>query len=396
MKKKYSVLLLLALFTALQVTGQTKKEEKQRKQEVVLDENGKQIFDDVKERSKIKYNFVPMPFYDPTSKWGISLINMFNYYPDKNDLVSPPSSTVFAISGTTNKSLMGGFKQSLYLKEDLWRINAMAFYGQINSTMLLLEDPQEVGSPVVSVDPATGIFSANLMVERRVFSRVYVGVGYLFNGRKVEGSNEEERAILQRNGFSEDWVSAHGLRYSVTFDSRDNIYYPYAGLYFKTNIDQMMGENATNIYTADYRQFFTLGDNVSNVLAVHGFGRFVSESASRNYWSSYGRSGPAVQRGYEQGKYMDRNLITAEAEFRKETPWMNHKLGFVGALSMGKVFGSNNGSGQSYNFQDAEWLPAIALGVRYRLLPYERMNLKFDYAQGKDGAVFYFGISEAF
>ena len=77
-------------------------------------------------------------------------------------------------------------------------------------------------------------------------------------------------------------------------------------------------------------------------------------------------------------------------EYRRETPLFKRKLGFAGFISTGKVFGSYE------KLADAEWLPAIGAGVRYRLLDYERINFKADVAYGKEGWTIYFGIREAF
>ena len=52
-------------------------------------------FDHLKERGKTKYNFIPLPSYDPSTKFGLNIMNMFTYYPNKEDLVSPASSGGF-------------------------------------------------------------------------------------------------------------------------------------------------------------------------------------------------------------------------------------------------------------------------------------------------------------
>ncbi|GJM61037.1 BamA/TamA family outer membrane protein [Persicobacter diffluens] len=369
----------------------------QEKEEVKKDEHGRQIFDDKKERKGVKYNLVPLPSYDPASKWGISLINLINYYPSKGDLKSPPSTSGAMANYTTNNSWMAGVFNKIYLKEDLWRLTAFGFYGAFNTEMYLSTAPGQEEAPMGLAKVTTNIAIGNFMVERKIFSRVYLGLGYQYNGRLVEGRDSASQELLDKNHFGDEFEHMHGLRYALSYDTRDNVNYPYSGMIVKVSMDQMLGSDKQNIFLADYRQFFTLGDNVSNVLAVHAFGRFISADASRSFWSSYGRAGGIAQRGYETGRYNDRNLVNMEVEYRKETPWLNSKLGFVAAVSTGKVFGSSkHSSGMSKDFKDAEWLPAVAAGVRYRLLPYERLNLKFDYAYGKTGSVFYFGITESF
>ena len=63
---------------------------------------------------------------------------------------------------------------------------------------------------------------------------------------------------------------------------------------------------------------------------------------------------------------------------------------FAAIGGLGKTFGDYN------DFKDAELLPMGGVGIRYRLLPYERMNIRFDYTFGNDGPVWYFGIRESF
>jgi len=59
-------------------------------------------------------------------------------------------------------------------------------------------------------------------------------------------------------------------------------------------------------------------------------------------------------------------------------------------MGAGKVFGAYDSYGE------APPLPVVGLGARYRLLPYERLNFRFDASYGLDGMVFYFGVREAF
>ena len=394
---RFKLIILLLCFGYGVANAQTDTTKTSKKEELVFDEQGRQVFDDAKERKGVKYRFIPLPSYDPSTKWGVSIINMFTYYPSKGDMVSPPSTSAAFASLSLNGTYFLGLNQRLFLKEDSWRITGMVAHGKINQEMLLSVDPTVENSPMETADVSSYMNIAQAVVERKVFDNVYAGMGYIYSGRRMKGRDANSSEILERNGFSDELEDFHGIRYTTSYDSRDNVNYPYSGIYTKLTVDQMLGDDSPNIYLADYRQFITLGDNVSNVLALHAYGRFVSDEAPRNFWSNYGRSGPAVQRGYEVGKYMDRNLVSFEAEYRKETPWMNHKLGFIGAIGMGKVYGSSHDSNNvSQKFSDAPWLPSVVVGARYRLMPYERLNLKVDYAVGRDGGVIYFGITEAF
>ncbi|MBS2100557.1 BamA/TamA family outer membrane protein [Carboxylicivirga linearis] len=396
MKLLTTALFLCIVMSSVFAQKDTLKTE-DKKEEIQFDEHGQRIFDDVKERKGIKYRFIPLPSYEPSTKWGINIINVLTYYPSKGDLVSPPSSSAIFGNITTNGSMLGGINQRLFLNEDTWRLTGMALFGKINQNMTLSENPIAEDPVYENARISSNMTYISVMAERKVYDRLYAGVGYIYSGRRMEGRDDRSTELLQANSFSEATEGFSGLKYVATWDNRDNINYPYKGVRALVSMEQMLGDNAPNIYYADYRQFFTLGNNVSNILAIHGTGRFISSDAPRSFWSNYGRSGANVQRGYEVGKYMDRNLISMEAEYRKETPWLNHKLGFIGAVGMGKVFGDGNDANNLSNkFKDAPWLPTVAIGARYRVMAYERLNVKVDYAVGKDGGVVYFGITEAF
>lgn len=365
--------------------------------EIKYDKQGRRIFDDVKERKGVKYRFIPLPSYEPTTKWGANIINLLTYYPSKGDLVSPPSSSAVFLNASNNGSYIIGLNQRLYLKQDTWRLSAMFMYGKINQNMNLYVDPENDETTLESAKVSSYMSIVSILAQRKIVEHFFLGLGYAYNGRRMEGRNDRASELLGINGYPTDVVRMHGIKYNASYDTRDNINYPYQGFWAKLTVDQNLGTNSATIAVADYRHFFTLWDNVSNVLALHGITRFISKDAPRNFWSNYGRVGGAVQRGYEAGKYVDRNLFSLEAEYRKETPWLNHKLGFVGALGMGKVFGdTHDENNYSKSFGDANWLPTFAVGARYRVMAYERLNVKVDYAVGKDGGVIYFGLTESF
>lgn len=347
----------------------------------------KKQFDALEERSKVKFRVIPMPSYDPSTKWGISLIAMANYYANKKDTISPPSMTGVTGFATTNGSWGTGVMQNYNFNEDKWRMNARIFYANIN---------QELGLGQLGIADATRKMTiANASARRRVVSDLFLGLGYNFRSIKYVGRDSLSQGKLDTAGYNQR-AENHGLKYFLTFDNRDNIFYPYRGWY----LEYTLGQNFDNGQTpgndqfiehlVDLRYFTSLNKNSDHVLAAHMYGRFLSGNATNENYSFYGRSAIQIQRGYEVGNFIDKNMFNTEVEYRRETPWLKHRLGFIGFVSAGKVFGDYN------SFSNAEWLPAIGAGVRYRFLEYERMNFKTDVAYGKEGWTVYFGIREAF
>ena len=136
------LLILLSLFLGgeLLLAEEGKKDDGTTQEESPADDEPKltdsknepKKFSDKEERAKVKFRFIPGPTYDPSIGFELMLIPMFVYYPDKDDMVSPPSQTSAFYMVTSNKSMMGGISQMFYLKQDTWRVDFGLYAGRLN------------------------------------------------------------------------------------------------------------------------------------------------------------------------------------------------------------------------------------------------------------------------
>jgi hemolysin activation/secretion protein len=92
-------------------------------------------------------------------------------------------------------------------------------------------------------------------------------------------------------------------------------------------------------------------------------------------------------RGYVGGRYRDKSMLTAQAEYR----WRFYKrwgaVAFAGVGQVAENFGD-------YNTDDL--LPSAGIGARFMLSEKNRLNLSVDYAIGKDTSALYFYVAESF
>ena len=92
-------------------------------------------------------------------------------------------------------------------------------------------------------------------------------------------------------------------------------------------------------------------------------------------------------RGYTPGRYMGESMVAAQAEWRwQATP----RWGFVAFGGTGKV------SGALGDIDTDSWLPAGGAGVRFRLTKALPLNLRADFAWGRDDSTFSLAVGEAF
>ncbi len=332
-----------------------------------------------------KYSFVPLPSYDPSTKFGVSFTNLFTYRINQNDTISPYCMGGVGLQLTTNGSITIGGGNSFYLNEDRWRASIFALYGRMNQKLDLGYDHETRARRIVYI--------FNIQALRNVYRRLYVGLGYSYRQIQYKGRSDGATQELKEAKLY-GGEGNHGIKYLITNDKRENVIYPYKGYYAAIRVEQYFESDKATPYLAnylDFRHFINVGEKEGkHIIAYRVLGRFLGGSPLEQNFSYYGRTGGAVERGYESGSSIDKNLLNMEAEYRLKTRLMNGKLGFAGFTGIGKVFGYYN------DFDEADWLPMIGGGVRYCIVPQARMNVRFDLAAGKDGVVFYFGLREAF
>ena len=123
---------------------------------------------------------------------------------------------------------------------------------------------------------------------------------------------------------------------------------------------------------------------------MHFYGRIIERSAPDNVIQFYGRAAESTQRGFVVGQYYDRNVLSSDLEYRYISPFFHRKLGFAGFANFGKVYG------EAKPFEKAKWLIGGGVGVRYFILPYERIHAVLDAAWSKDTFAMYFGLKSPF
>ncbi|WP_211093181.1 BamA/TamA family outer membrane protein [Flammeovirga agarivorans] len=357
-------------------------------------------FDAVKERKGVKLRVIPGPMYDPSIKFGLFVAPMLTYYPSKGDTISPNSMTSVYGMYTTNKSYIVGFNNELYLKEDTWRIRVRAGGGGLNKELSLYdysETPDGTLYPdttkLVGADAKQKVFQFDSYVMRRVIPHLYLGLGYNYKKVDFEGNNPESDTLVTVNGLTESSGNS-GVAYKLDFDTRDNVNYPYSGYFVSyTGYQYFASDEKNNEYLTNMIElmgFWSLNPTHRYIIAAKVYGNILTGNPERANYSYYGRVNGDVQRGYQSGRRVDKNALNIEVEFRYTSPFFDNKLRFMGLLGNGKVYGDYN------DFTDAEWLPVVGLGVRYTILPYARINVRFDTTYSKDGFIWYFGIREAF
>jgi hypothetical protein len=195
----------------------------------------------------------------------------------------------------------------------------------------------------------------------------------------------------QRQSYS---VSGIGPVY--TFDSRDVALGASKGSLLDLQLmfnGKFVGSDYNFVrYQIDARHFQPIFSN-KTILALQFLGQFHSGNVPWHALAGLGANlggtlydNANLMRGIYEQRYRDRQMMTAQAELRQHLFWRLDGAAFLGVGQVG------------YNISDYTFggiHTAGGVGARFNFIRRDRVNLRFDYAFGKDPG-FYFAIGEAF
>jgi hemolysin activation/secretion protein len=143
------------------------------------------------------------------------------------------------------------------------------------------------------------------------------------------------------------------------------------------------GERNYQVYQAWVNRYHAIG--ARNVLAWHVAACDAEGSVTFYDLCLLGK--PQDLRGYTIGRYRDRAMAAAQAEWRTDVWWRFGATAFVGGGLVAPDV-------SSLALKDT--LPGAGAGLRFTLAERNHVNLRVDYAWGKGSTALYVGVAEAF
>jgi len=325
----------------------------------------------------------PLPISSPTI--GIGIIPALGYiFPfSRNDKISPPSVIGAAGMFTNNGSRGFGVGADLYMKEDTYEVSSIYARGNVNYNLYGSGVFDGLKLPLVQTGQ---VFRAEFL--RRTWWKVFVGPRFWTGSSFVTlaPKNGEIPPIPSDVGLH-TVLRALGLR--VIRDTRPNQFYPTAGEKLEFTGDffmQSLGSKYSfQAYRFTFNKYKSLGKN--QVLAYDLFA--CGTGGQPPFYGNCIYGAQNELRGYTPGKYLDRYMSATQVEYRLTLP-----KGF-GLAAFGGLGGVIAGSGQVL-FKNDHFLPDVGGGPRYELSKKYHVNLRTDFAKGRDSWTWSMGVGEAF
>ncbi|PNU06596.1 hypothetical protein A8V01_02175 [Novosphingobium guangzhouense] len=324
---------------------------------------------------------VPLPITSPSLGTGLVAAGVAFYNP--NGAPSPWISGGAVMKTSNGNWLVGGF-HSMSLDDDRIRLNGLVATGKIVADYYGIG--AQAGDRNVSTELDQRMTVIRLQAQTRLANRTYLGARLMYLDIDASGDAEPEYPDLVVPDRMADSRLVQ-LGPVVTYDSRDDSLNPGSGLYAHAewlfDLKALGGDFGSNRLTAGVSYYRPVAER--SVLAFHAGICAASSNAPFYGLCLYGQNNDL--RGYKTGRYRDRASWAMQGELRRR---LKGRLGAV-------VFAGVGGIAPSLSrIDDSRFLPAAGAGLRFQPSRDTNINVRLDFAVGRDSSGLYLGIAEAF
>ena len=345
-----------------------------------------------------KFYALPIISASPETSLVLGAVGIFLFRRSGMTPETQLSSVRMPISYTLNGQFRAKINSTYYSNSNKVIINAtgqwfnfpLLFYGIGNNTQ---ESDEEIYT--------TQTLQVDLSVLKSIMQNFYVGLGYNYFDSDIvktkTGGQLEQDGLIPGNTGS----VTSGFHLNLRYDSRDNNLCAASGFYADlklANYEPSFGsEYDFTRLDLDLRKYFLVFDK--HVLATQLVMANIWGDPSFETMALLG--GKTIMRGHYEGRFRDRSLYAAQVEYRLplgRKDWIDNRekmpfkerwglVAFVGAGDVASSFG---------DIDLSKIKTSIGVGVRYLVLPKERINIRIDLGFGSQVPGFYFNIREAF
>jgi len=230
-------------------------------------------------------------------------------------------------------------------------------------------------------------FSIIVKFKREFIEDFFATVAYKYMNYHIPDA-QENPYLNNDDVYGSQGGITSGLGYGLTYDSRDNVFYPIKGnllefyaLHFSSFFDS---DYKFNSFIFDLRSYNALTKD-DNIIAIQGYAAITTGKPP--FYELPKLGGQHIMRGYFEGRYRDKDYLTLQVEFRKYLFWKFNGILFLGMGDVGGEFSDFGLKSVKYSY---------GIGFRYILDKEEKINLRVDIGFGQNTSGFYFGVEEAF
>jgi hypothetical protein len=342
-----------------------------------------------KEENSRRGSFIvaPLPISSPALGTGIVPVLGYIFPLRKDDQLSPPS--VIGLGGivTNNGSRGFGAYGDFYMKQKTYRVGAIYVRGNLNYDLYGIGLAAGNAGRKLPLEQSGQVFRSELL--RHVWWNFFLGVRFWSGSSDIvvrRTSDTESAPAPPPDIGLHTALRALGVR--LNRETAPNRFYPTSGTFLDFTTDffsEALGSKYSfQAYRFTFNKYASLSKN--QVLAYNLF--VCGTGGKPPFYGNCIFGANNELRGYVAGRYLDRYMFATQLEYRLSLP---KRFGVVGFAGVGEVFPEG-----SQAFRTNNLLPAGGGGLRFQVSKAYRVNLRADFARGKDTWTWSMGVGEAF
>ena len=233
---------------------------------------------------------------------------------------------------------------------------------------------------------------------RKIAKNFMAGIGYNLDyhwGIRERFPDQQPNNDFKNYDSRGQSVSS-GISFNVLFDSRANSNTPkakehYANIVYRPNFTIMGSDDNWQSILLDFRTYIAFPKKSKNIIALWNYNIFTLSGNPPYFdlpavgWDTYTNAA----RQFRQGRYIGKNLLYFEAEYRFEIS--------KNGLFNGAVFTNAQSVSEWPSNKFKHIVPGIGAGLRTKLNKRSNLNLLLSYGIALDGSQgFFFNLGEVF
>lgn len=346
------------------------------------------LINDTSHSGQPQFLVYPTLAYAPETSWEIGLSSLYVYYAN-NDTANRLSEVNAFTFYTLEKQYGAWLDHALYSDKSTWFILGRLRYQ--NFPLLYYG----IGAGTAK-DYLARVDATQLQIKERLLRSVkqhfYVGLEMDYQRLGSVQFQHADGAPPFDAPVGSAGSANLGLGTSIIYDNRHNVLNVRDGFFSELSyLRYSPSWGSTFRFTqvlSDSRLYRPVGPR--NVLAAQLLGQFNLGQVPFNQMALLG--GESMMRGYYTGRFRDKNLVAAQAEFRM----LPLPLGFSKRLGATVFAGTGTVFNQLEDFKASDLALSGGLGLRFLLFPKKDIFTRLDLAFTKEGKGFYIFIGEAF
>jgi outer membrane protein assembly factor BamA len=342
-----------------------------------------ELADETKDPYKSKIAGLPFVYYSPETRLAFGVGGVFNFRAGRAKETTRTSSVWAYATYTLAKQYSLLLKPEIYLKH-----NSLCLFGSLRYE----RSPQSfygIGADTAaaakeSYTPRT--FALQFGAKRRVVGSLFGGLSFEFENVIIE--KVASGGLLAGGDLTgSDGGMLAGFGASLDWDTRDAVLFPRRGTYI-----QLLGDAYGALAGSDFsfsrvkldiRRYVPAGQD--KVLVLQAF--LLSTFGDVPFYKLGLLGGDSLLRGYYKGRFRDKALVLAQAEYRV---LISERIGIVGFAGLANVMPKL----AAFAWDRLKY--SVGTGLRYVINKRDGATLRLDLAWGRAAFGLYATAQEAF